>query len=75
MAQGRVLVADDSKVFRALAGTWLAALGLPAPDDGQRPGAVPGRAVYGPPPPPLAAPPPAARAVQRELLRSLGYLQ
>ena len=60
---------------RALAGTWLAALGLPAPDDGQRPGAVPGRAGYGPPPPPLAAPPPAARAVQRELLRSLGYLQ
>ena len=60
---------------RTLAGSWLEALGLPAPADGPLPGGAHGRAGYGPPPPPLAAPPPAARAVQRELLRSLGYLQ
>jgi hypothetical protein len=66
-----------------LAGTWLDALGLPVPPSGPpprrdlAPGAGPAveRAGYGPPPPPLASPPPSARAVQRELLRSLGYLQ
>jgi hypothetical protein len=66
-----------------LAGTWLDALALPVPAGGPRPrrelepaaGPVVMQAGYGAPPPLLAEPPPSARAVQRELLRSLGYLQ
>jgi hypothetical protein len=66
-----------------LAGTWLDALALPVPVGGPPPrrdlatvaGSAVTRAGYGAPPPPLAEPPPSARAVQRELLRSLGYLQ
>jgi hypothetical protein len=66
-----------------LAGTWLDALALPVPAGGPPPrrdlAPATGTAVtwagYGAPPPPLAAPPPSARVVQRELLRSLGYLQ
>jgi hypothetical protein len=62
--------------------TVLDVLGLPIPVDGRGPRrdltAVAGRlvkAAYGSPPEPLAAPPAASRAVQRDVLRSLGYLR
>lgn len=65
-----------------LAATWLDQLGLPAPAGSPPPRrslsarhGVAATAAYGPPPPPLAAPPPEALATQREVLRSLGYLQ
>jgi hypothetical protein len=68
---------------RRLAATWVAGLGLPpplglpAPDEefsGSR-GASAAPLSYGPPPPPAASPPPAGAAVQREVLRNLGYLR
>ncbi len=65
-----------------LAPTVLDVLGLPIPVDGPGPRRdltlVSGRLVmgaYGSPPEPLAAPPAASRAVQRDVLRSLGYLR
>jgi hypothetical protein len=66
-----------------LAGTWLDQLALPVPAGSPPPrrdlapaGGPQGTpAGYGGPPLPLAAPSPSARVVQRELLRSLGYLQ
>ncbi|MGE5234898.1 MAG: hypothetical protein ACM3O7_00950 [Acidobacteriota bacterium] len=68
---------------RDLASTCLDALGLPpalgtpAPRRDLSGASGPGRDAisYGPPPPPVADPAPAALAVQREVLRSLGYLQ
>jgi hypothetical protein len=66
-----------------LATTWLASLGLP-PAEGlpaprtdllARATLVLPAVAYGPPPPPFAAPSSAGVAVQREVLRSLGYLQ
>lgn len=68
---------------RALAPTWLDQMGLPVPLGGRAPRRdLTGRSEpvleavsYGPPPPPLAAPPRSALEVQREVLRSLGYLQ
>jgi len=68
---------------RALAATWLDQLGLPQPLGVEPPrrdltaSAPPTltEASYGPPPPPLSAPPRAALEVQREVLRSLGYLR
>ena len=67
----------------ALAGTWLDQLGLPlplgAPPPERRLSGVttppPAAAAYGPPPPVLEAPPEPGQAVQRELLRNLGYLR
>lgn len=66
-----------------LAGTWLDQLGLPVPQGAPPPrrdlsgvaAGPPSAASYGPPPPPLAAPSEATLEVQREVLRSLGYLQ
>jgi hypothetical protein len=74
---------QDPTGARVLAATWLDQLGLPAPSGSSAPRRsltgvtrVPVAAAgYGPPPPPVAAPPPAALATQREVLRSLGYLQ
>jgi len=68
---------------RDLAPTWLDQMGLPVPlgsaaprrDLTGRTGPLPEAVSYGPPPPPLAAPPRSALEVQREVLRSLGYLQ
>lgn len=69
--------------LRELAPTWLDQLGLPTILGGAaarrdftgRSGSAPAAVSYGPPPPPLAAPPRSALEVQREVLRSLGYLQ
>jgi hypothetical protein len=66
-----------------LASTWLDALGLPASSRSPRvrrdlsgmSGPVATPVPYGPPPAPLASPAPEALAVQREVLRNLGYLQ
>lgn len=66
-----------------LVATWLDGLGLPRPTGSPPPrrdlSGVAGRTVaaasYGPPPPPVAAPSVAGQAVQREVLRSLGYLR
>ena len=67
----------------ALAGTWLDQLGLPLPLGAPPPCRELSRAgspsaaaaTYGPPPPVVAAPAEPGQAVQRELLRNLGYLQ
>ncbi|MFZ5788643.1 MAG: hypothetical protein ACOY3Y_19570 [Acidobacteriota bacterium] len=65
-----------------LAPTVLDMLGLPVPEEAPPPrrdlSSVSGRltrGAYGPPPQPLAAPPASSRAVQRDVLRSLGYLR
>jgi hypothetical protein len=67
----------------ALAGTWLDQLGLPLPLGAPPPcrelsragSPAAAAATYGPPPPVVAAPAEPGQAVQRELLRNLGYLQ
>ncbi len=74
---------QDPAGARVLAATWLDQLGLPTPSGSSAPrrslSGVTRDAVaaagYGPPPLPVAAPPPEALVTQREVLRSLGYLQ
>ncbi len=66
-----------------LASTWIDQLGLPAPvglpgprrDLSGAAGTALPAVAYGPPPLPRAAPSPTGAAVQREVLRSLGYLR